>query len=779
MEEMREIPPETMVWFHGDELRARVFIDKYALKDANGNLVEKTPDEMWERVAREIASVEPTEELREKWYEKFKWLLNDFRMIPGGRILFGAGLQKYGKRVTLNNCYVIPIKDDSLESIFEWPKEAARTYSLGGGVGVDISVLRPKGAHVNNAAQSSTGSVSFMNIFSETTGTIGQEGRRGALMITLNVDHPDIFDFVRVKRNLDKVRYANISVKITDDFMRAVENDTDFVLHFQNDQVPLIERKIRARDLWNEIVTSARNWAEPGLIFWDTVKKYSTSEYNGMNVLTTNPCSEIPLEPYGACNLGNINLSVFVKDEFTAPSVDWQKLETACRYTVRFLDDVVDYNADKHPLKQQTKEATATRRIGVGFTGLADMLVKLKIKYDTQDALAFVDKLFSTMMQWIYDESANIASEKGVFPLYDEREHFKSLFIQALPDSLKEKIRKTGLRNVALITVPPVGSGSALAGTSSGIEPIFAFSYIRRSESLSKQEFKVYHPIVKKYMEMFGIKDEKDLPDYFIEAHKIDPMFRVKLQATVQKYVDHSISSTVNLPSTATVQQVADIYMAAWKAGCKGITVYRETSREGILITDKEAQSNKDKVEFNRPLVLSGKTYVVKMTENGKVYVTINVSPEDGKPKEVFVNVGKSGTEDKAYSEAIGRLVSLYLQKGGSADDIIHSLRHIKGKSVTFLNNTKVFSVPDVVAYCLEMVVKGSPPQPPLSDFTLDPPSHADENDLPNGTVTSFDNPVLDDRNSGMLTCPKCGNETLVSENGCLTCKTCGYSKCE
>ncbi|MEM0135042.1 MAG: adenosylcobalamin-dependent ribonucleoside-diphosphate reductase [Thermoplasmatales archaeon] len=767
-----------MSWFQGDELRARVFVDKYALKDAGGNLVEKTPEGMWERVAREIASVETTEELREEWYGKFKWLLTDFLMVPGGRILFGAGLQKYGKRVTLNNCYVIPIKDDSLESIFQWPKEAARTYSLGGGVGVDISVLRPKGAHVNNAAQSSTGSVSFMNIFSETTGTIGQEGRRGALMITLNVDHPDIFDFVKVKRNLDKVRYANISIKITDDFMRAVENDTDFVLHFQNEQVPPIEKKIRARDLWNEIVTSARNWAEPGLIFWDTVKKYSTSEYNGMNVLTTNPCSEIPLEPYGACNLGNINLSAFVKGEFTAPSVDWEKLETACRYAVRFLDDVVDYNAYKHPLKQQTEEAIATRRIGVGFTGLADMLVKLKIKYDTENALAFVDKLFSTMMQWIYDESANIASEKGAFPLYNEGEHFKSPFIQALPDSLREKIRKTGLRNVALITVPPVGSGSALAGTSSGIEPIFAFSYTRRSESLSKQTFRVYHPAVMKYMSMFGIKDEKDLPEYFIEAHKIDPMFRVKLQATVQKYVDHSISSTVNLPSTATVQQVADIYIAAWKAGCKGITVYREGSREGILITDEKTESDKDKVEFNRPMVLSGKTYVVRMTENGKVYVTVNVS-EDGKPEEVFVNVGKSGTEDKAYSEAIGRLVSLYLQKGGSADDIIHSLRHIKGKSITFLNNTRVSSVPDVVAYCLEMVVKGSPPQSPLSDFALDPPSHADGDDPPSGTVASFDNLVLAGKNNGMLTCPKCGNETMVSENGCLTCKTCGYSKCE
>ncbi len=754
------IPDETLLFFGNDELRARVFIDKYAMKDGQGKLVERTPLEMWERVASEIASVEP-ENIRKEWKDRFFWLLSDFKMVPGGRILFGAGQEKYGRRATLNNCYVIPIKDDSLEAIFDWTKEAARTYSLGGGVGTDITILRPKGAPVNNAALRSTGAVSFMNIMSETTGTIGQAGRRGALMITMKIDHPDIFDFIRIKRDLRSVRYANISVRITDEFLKAVEEDDDFILKYESDKVKRIERKIKARNLWNELIESARNWAEPGLIFWDTMKKESTSEYNGMEILTTNPCSEIPLEPYGACNLGNLNLSQFVKNPFENPEVDWDNLEKALRYSVRFLDDVTDYNLYKHPLKQQTEEAKKGRRIGVGFTGLADMLIKMKIKYDSSIAIEFVDSLFKRIMNIVYDESCNIAKEKGVFPAFDLEKHLKSPFIRRLDQSVLEKIREYGLRNVALLTVPPVGSGSALAGTSSGIEPIFAFSYTRRSESLSKSSFKVFHPLVREYMNIYGITDEKDLPDYFIEAHNIDPMFRVKMQATIQKYIDHSISSTVNLPSDATTDEVGKIYLEAWKAGCKGITVYREGSREGILITEKE-MNKKTEQNFERPMILTGRTIVFPLIESGKLYTTINFD-EEGKPMEVFVNVGKSGTEEKAYSEAIGRLISLYLQQGGDISKVIKALSGIKGKSVTFVSGMKITSVPDGVAKAIELSMKGGQPQSTLTE----------------GFIVSKLKTEPETKKSPFLTCPKCGNDTLVSENGCLTCKTCGYSKCE
>ncbi len=754
------IPDETLLFFGNDELRARVFIDKYAMKDGQGKLVERTPLEMWERVASEIASVEP-ENIRKEWKDRFFWLLSDFKMVPGGRILFGAGQEKYGRRATLNNCYVIPIKDDSLEAIFDWTKEAARTYSLGGGVGTDITILRPKGAPVNNAALRSTGAVSFMNIMSETTGTIGQAGRRGALMITMKIDHPDIFDFIRIKRDLKSVRYANISVRITDEFLKAVEEDDDFTLKYESDKVKRIERKIKARNLWNELIESARNWAEPGLIFWDTMKKESTSEYNGMEILTTNPCSEIPLEPYGACNLGNLNLSQFVKNPFENPEVDWDNLEKALRYSVRFLDDVTDYNLYKHPLKQQTEEAKKGRRIGVGFTGLADMLIKMKIKYDSSIAIEFVDSLFKRITNIVYDESCNIAKEKGVFPAFDLEKHLKSQFIRRLDQSVLEKIREYGLRNVALLTVPPVGSGSVLAGTSSGIEPIFAFSYTRRSESLSKSSFKVFHPLVREYMNIYGITDEKDLPDYFIEAHNIDPMFRVKMQATIQKYIDHSISSTVNLPSDATTDEVGKIYLEAWKAGCKGITVYREGSREGILITEKE-MNKKTEQNFERPMILTGRTIVFPLIESGKLYTTINFD-EEGKPMEVFVNVGKSGTEEKAYSEAIGRLISLYLQQGGDISKVIKAMSGIKGKSVTFVSGMKITSVPDGVAKAIELSMKGGQPQSTLTE----------------GFIVSKLKTEPETKKSPFMTCPKCGNDTLVSENGCLTCMTCGYSKCE
>ena len=440
--ELISLPKETLDFFKGDEIRARVFFEKYALKDESGKTVEKLPSDMWDRVAREISGVETTDSKKNEWNEKFRWLLGDFRFLPGGRILFGAG---QGRKSTLLNCYVIPVKDDTLEAIFDWCKEAGRTYSFGGGVGTDIGVLRPAKSPVNNSAIVSSGAVSFMNLFSETTHTIGQNGRRGALMITMSVDHPDILQFITVKRNLTNVRYANISVKITDEFMRAVRDDKEFTLRFENGVVGKIERKVMAREIWSELVKSARDWAEPGLIFWDTVKRLSPSEYNGMEVVSTNPCSEQPLQPYGACDLGNINLSAFVVDQFSDNAkLDWQNLEKAVRYSVRFLDDVLDYNMDKHPLKQQTEAGRDSRRIGVGITGLGDMLVKLKVKYDSDSALAVVDDLFNKIKYFAYDESFNIAKEKGSFPLFDAQKHLSMDFVKGLPEEIQGQDKDKG-----------------------------------------------------------------------------------------------------------------------------------------------------------------------------------------------------------------------------------------------------------------------------------------------------------------------------------------------
>ena len=773
--ELISLPKETLDFFKGDEIRARVFFEKYALKDESGKTVEKLPSDMWDRVAREISGVETTDSKKNEWNEKFRWLLGDFRFLPGGRILFGAG---QGRKSTLLNCYVIPVKDDTLEAIFDWCKEAGRTYSFGGGVGTDIGVLRPAKSPVNNSAIVSSGAVSFMNLFSETTHTIGQNGRRGALMITMSVDHPDILQFITVKRNLTNVRYANISVKITDEFMRAVRDDKEFTLRFENGVVGKIERKVMAREIWSELVKSARDWAEPGLIFWDTVKRLSPSEYNGMEVVSTNPCSEQPLQPYGACDLGNINLSAFVVDQFSDNAkLDWQNLEKAVRYSVRFLDDVLDYNSDKHPLKQQAEAGRDSRRIGVGITGLGDMLVKLKVKYDGDRALAVVDDLFNKIKYFSYDESSNIAKEKGSFPLFDAQKHLSMDFVKGLPEEIRDNIKTKGLRNVAILTVPPTGSVSVLAGTSSGMEPIFAFSYTRRSESLSQEYFKVYHPLALEYMKLFNVAEESELPEFFVPAHKIKPDFRVKLQSVVQKHVDSAISSTVNLPSEASVQEVKKIYFQAWESGCKGITVYREGSREGVLITDQEQERRlaqpdaeaQEQPKWNRDRLLTGQTMKIKMPD-GPLYVTANF--DSVSIKEVFINLGKSGNDEKSYTEAIGRLISKYLQQGGSIEEAVASLKGIKSSSsIVWDRGMKVYSVPDGIGKALEIMAGLVTPSTAAALLKPDPTSVGKQMPIP--STVHEGSYIRPER------CPHCKEDALVNENGCFVCKGCGFTKCE
>jgi ribonucleoside-diphosphate reductase alpha chain len=669
-----------------------------------------------------------------------------------------------------HNCYVIPIKEDSIEGIFEWCKEAARTYSLGGGVGTDISILRPKGSPVNNSAIYSSGSVSFMELFSTTTGTIGQSGRRGALMITISVDHPDVLDFIEIKNDPErrKVQYANISVRVTDEFMRAVERDEEFLLRYESERIGRFERRVRAREIWEKLVKNAWASAEPGVIFWDTVKRESTTEYNGMEVITTNPCSEIPLEAYGACCLGNVNLSKFVLDSFTPNArIDWPTLEKALRYAVRFLDDVLDYNADKHPLPAQREASLRSRRIGVGFTGFGDMLIKLGLKYDSDEAIAFTDKLFERIKHIVYDESTELAVEKGTFPAFDREQHLRSAFIKRLDRSLIEKIKSNGLRNAALLTVPPVGSGSVLAGCSSGIEPIFSLSYVRKSKSLSKSEFEVSHPLVREYMEKMGLSHINELPKTFVTAHEIEPIMRVRMQATIQKHIDHAISSTVNLAKGVSPETIGDIYFEAWKAGCKGITVYREGSREGILLTKEAKEGEKPAratlVPRPRPKVVKGKTYRMK-TELGTVFITVN--EDDEGIFEVFVQgLGKSGTSTAAFTEAIGRLISLALRSGVKPSAIIDQLSLIRGsRPVVQEDGTVVFSVPDAIAKAIAEYLRGGEQLTLLQEVKPRPLQPSGSNGH--------------DAKRDVELCPSCGG-ILMFTNGCYICNDCGFSECD
>ena len=780
-----DIPQETLDAFQGDDLRARVFYEKYALRDMDGKVVEKTPEQMWRRVAKEIASAERTKDIRKEWEENFMWLLSEFRFVPGGRIMFGAGQKR---RATLLNCYYMPIKKDSIEGIFEWCKEAARTYSFGGGVGTDISILRPKGAPVNNSAIYSTGSVSFMELMSTTTGTIGQSGRRGALMITIRVDHPDAPDFIDIKNDPErsKVKFANISLKITDEFMRAVEADTDFELRFKNERVSYT-KTVRAKELWDKIVRSAWASAEPGIIFWDAVKKYSPTEYNGMEVHGVNPCSEQALEDYGNCCLGNVNLSLFVNNAFEEDaSVDWENLERALKYSVRFLDNVLDYNKEKHPLKSETEASMRSRRIGVGFTGFGDMLAKLGHKYDTSEAVDFTDKMFEFVKNTVYQASSELASEKGSFPAYDEEKHLAKPFLQSMSEKVRTNIRKQGLRNACILTVPPVGSGSILAATSSGIEPMFALSYYRRSKSLSQGEFKVYHPLVAEYLQKFGLEDESELPDSFVTAHEMEPEMRVYMQAAIQKHIDSCISSTVNLSRDITPEEVSKIYFLAWKLGCKGITVYREGSREGILITEEEAKKKAmettldfeppapqveapaekmpDDVQLpepdsgikplKRPPLLRGFTEVIK-TGYGNLYVTVNTF--EGRPFEVFVQIGKSGYTTMADAEAMGRLASLALRSGIDVQDVVEQLEGIGGSVPVYVEGKLIMSIPDAIAAVLK------------------------RHFLRGGAAGAVElNETKSQRlDVHMERCPECGSRTLFYEQGCVTCRNCGFTKCE
>ena len=744
-----KLPTETLEAFGGDELRARVFYEKYALRDAEGRQVEKHPEDMWRRVAKELASPEKDDEKRKEWGSKFYWLLENWRFVPGGRVLFGAGQTR---KSTLLNCYFFSIREDSIEAIFDWCKEAARTYSYGGGVGTDISVLRPRGSPVNNSAIYSSGAVSFMELLSTTTGTIGQAGRRGALMITIRVDHPDVMEFINVKKDLKKVNYANISVKITDDFMRAVETDGDFLLHFKNEKVE-VNRTVRARDVWKSLIKGAWQSAEPGVLFWDAIKRYSTTEYNGMEVQGVNPCSEQTLESYGCCCLGSVNLSAFVKEPFTErASIDWDGLTRATQYGVRFLDNVLDYNAERHPLPQQKGASLHSRRVGVGITGLGDMLIKLGLKYDEDSTIEFVDHLFERVKNVIYDYSTELANEKGSFPAFDAEKHLAQPFVSKLDEKVKEKIRTQGIRNAAITTIPPVGSGSILAGTSSGVEPVFALFYTRRSKSLSEGEFKVFHPLVREYMSATGARDERELPNYFVTAHEIKPEMRVKMQATIQKHIDTAISSTVNLPEDITPEEVEKIYLLAWRMGCKGITVYREGSREGILETEKVVKKvEAPKVEFERPKMMEGRTIKLRLPQGG-LYVTANMG--NGELKEVFVTLGKSGGDEKADAEALGRLISLYLQHGGDIQNVIFTLKGIKGKYVSWDEGTQLQSIPDAIAKALELL-------------TL------------NHVVKESGFPSEGNPKSLGGTCPDCHENTLVFENGCYHCGSCGYSKCE
>jgi len=649
-------------------------------------------------------------------------------------------------------------------------------------------------------------------------------------MLTIADSHPDVVEFCRAKRDRTSVRYANISVRVSDAFMRAVERDDVWRLVFERPETGRIERTIPARELWRELVEGAWGWAEPGVLFWDRVIEMGTTCYNGMTPQGTNPCSEIPLEDGGSCNLGSLNLSKLVLDPFTpAARVDWGALRRAVRAAVRFLDNVLEYNRGRHPLPEQEEAALRSRRIGLGITGLADALVMLGLRYDSDRAIELAEKIQETIKLEAYSASVELARERGPFPAFDAGKHLSQAFFRTFPGELVERIEKYGLRNAALLTIPPVGSGSALAGCSNGLEPIFALYYVRRSESLGREYFYVLHPVVAAYagacgVDLSGIRDAGDpasflrdkLPGFFVTAHEIDPLKRVDMQAALQRHIDQSISSTVNLPRSSTVETVERVYMKAWAAGCKGITVYREGSREGVLLTAEEARrahalvrlaekvtgiardvlphlegdaqgSPEERIERvveelvrvirkaslgqvelvpqeaglleGRPRRLDGPTYRIP-SQFGTLFLT--VTERDGQPYELFLTLGKAGSDIDACTEAIGRLCSVILRlrvPGGSRMErlglIYRQLEGIGGRTSYGFGPHRIRSVPDAVAAGIREY---------LADKGF---SGREEGVAGNaGEITAAQD-----------ICPRCHGATLTYERGCASCP-CGFKEC-
>lgn len=762
-----QLPMHPTDYLCGNDLARNIYKLKYYLKDIEGNLVDKTPEDTFARLASFMAAMEKTEEKQQDWAIRFYKSLYEGYFLPGGRVLAGSG--DLYRLKTLANCFVSLIEEDNIESIYKTAYECARTYSYGGGIGIDISCLRPKDSVVHNAADRSTGAVSFMEIYSLTTGLIGQAGRRGALMLTIDVKHPDILRFINIKQNSNwvtnqiveqcrwsgkfddaklkeierqvrentQVRFANISIKVSDEFMQAVSEETtygnnkilvykkysrtslhqtlqgqyqhysyaipskdihnyelyqqfdtvealqnylqqkynkqfsnnllngvenrdifgdvvipleneecdlairyagDFLLYFASKEAGAVKRLVKARQIWDQFVEGNYKTAEPGLIFWTQMTDYSPSNYVGRPISSTNPCGEVPLEDGGACNLGSINLSRIVKNGYTADAkIDWALLDQTTELLTRFLDNVVSWNEILNPLEKQRTAARETRRLGLGVMGIADMLNQLGIGYDSEEGISIIEQVAKRVANVAYRASAKLAEEKELSPIFNYELYSRGPFFnEILDDDTKEMVREKGLRNIAILSIAPTGtiSNAILGfkngnknyiGVSGGIEPIFALYYTRRSESWGNKTFKIFHSTVQAYIDLKGFQDQAQnadsedrltyiLPEYFFRtAHHLDPMKRVRIQGIFQRYVDHSISSTVNLSEAIEPETISNIYLKAWKHGLKGITIYRDGSRYPILSVDgnkNEFQEYKEKI------------FVVKNSEGNNIEAT-------------------------------------------------------------------------------------------------------------------------------------------------------------
>lgn len=703
--------------------------------------------------------------------KELRKLIEDKKFLFGGRILSNRGLDKKGKKITLSNCYVLTT-DDSIEDIYQTCSDLARTFSYGGGVGVDISKLRPKGMRVNNASKYTTGACSFMDTFSQVTETIGQNGRRGALMLSIDCTHPELVDFINIKTDLDKVTKANISVRITDDFMMAVENDEDWVLHFEREGES-IKRRVKAKEVFNLLCKNNWDYAEPGILFWDKIENYNLlSQDKEFSYAGVNPCAEEPLPNGGSCLLGSINLSAYVNED---GKFDINSFEEDISIIVKAMNDVLDEGLPLHPLQIQRDTVRDYRQIGIGVMGIADMLIKMGIKYDEPKAIETCELIGFILANQAIKQSALLAKEHGAYPKYNADAIMHSGFLwDNTADDTFDLVDKYGLRNSQLLTIAPTGSISTMIGVSGGIEPIFSLSYTRKTESLHGEDvyYKVFTPIAEEYMKENNIDKEEDLPEYFVTTEKLDPFMRVKMQGTWQKHIDASISSTINLPNEATIEEVESLYMSAWKEGLKGLTIYRAgCKREGVLTTEdkKEEVEEINELERGQWKSLAEDTYYVKRNLRigcGKLKLFIGFSPSENAIQDVYVvKSGKGGCTKNLQALCI--TISAILRLGGSIENIEKSFSGIDPCPSFARERAKGEKLSDG-SYCGIAIINE------MKKFMKEHTGVEIK-----ATKVEIDlNKKENVKEVKGNKCPDCG-EHLQMTGGCNVCPSCGYTKCD
>ncbi len=765
--------------------------------------VETEPGQMMDRVARGVAATEKTPEKQDEWSQKFRWLLDDWKFVPGGRILTAAGTDQ---DLTYYNCYVIPSPEDSREGIMTSLTQMTEIMSRGGGVGINLSTLRPRHAYVKGVNGRSSGAVSWGGLYSFVTGLIEQGGsRRGALMLILNDWHPDIFNFINSKRQSGKITNANISVGVSDKLMEAVKADADWELVFPDSRDPDYDelwdgdvdtwmatgrqvihyKTVRARELWDAIIESAWASAEPGVWFRERSNKMANSWYFNPQICT-NPCGEQPLGAFSVCNLGAINLAKFYDP--LKHDVAWDKLRQTVQYSTRFLDNVID--TTPYFFEENRDVQMSERRVGLGTMGIAELMLKLGVRYGSNESVELIDEIYQAIAVASYETSSDLAREKAAFPMFDAEKFLESGFMQGMPGDLRAKIRENGIRNVTLLTQAPTGTTGTMVNTSTGVEPFFSWVYYRKSR-LGLHEEQV--PIVQ---EWYAANPEADdLPDYFVTAMDLSPQEHVKVQGAFQRWIDSAISKTCNVPNEYTVEQVSELFQYMYELGCKGGTIYRDGSRDEqvlMLKGDERAESEMEDLQtattaesaepattphrvYPRPERLQG-TSVKTQTPFGKAYITINRDDQDN-PFEVFVAIGKAGSDIQADAESLGRMISLQLRTTAPHNRremlklIIEQLEDIGGARPIGFGPKRVLSLPDAVARVLQ--VEFFPEDAPLQ---LDLPMQGGK-----ATVSPAEDEggtTINSTISGADMCPACGTITLIRAENCRKCLTCGYSEC-